>query len=99
MASSSCLSSPVDVTEGGPCAMSLKRSNAQEGAVGVRDLVGSQRSIPFLRRLTVPAQVAANQLSQLSQFWHRSPRPMPGIRFDRDVPVTMRDGARDDQCA
>src|SRR5260370_42348210 len=51
----------------------------------------SQRSIPFLRRLAVPAQVAASQLSQL---WHRSPRPMPGIRFDRDLPVTMSDGAR-----
>src|SRR5258708_33278349 len=71
--------------------MSLKRSNAQEGAMGVRDLVGSQRSIPFLRRLTVPAQVAAYQLNQVG---HRSPRPMPGIRFDRDVPVRMRDGAR-----
>src|SRR5258708_9077603 len=71
--------------------MSLKRSNAQEGAMGVRDLVGSQRSIPFLRRLTVPAQGAAYQLSQLG---HRSPRPVPGIRFDRDVPVTMRDGTR-----
>ena len=53
-------------------------------AMEVRELVGSQRSIPFLRRLTVPAQVAAYQLSQLG---HRSPRPMPGIRFDRDVPV------------
>jgi uncharacterized protein len=45
----------------------------------------------LLRRLSVPARLAAYRLRQIGK---RSPRPVPGIRFDRDVPVTMRDGAR-----
>ena len=31
---------------------------------------------------------------QLQQRRRRPQRPLPGVRFDRDVPVAMRDGVR-----
>jgi uncharacterized protein len=45
----------------------------------------------LFRALTRAARMAAYQLQQRRG---RPPRPVPGVRFDRDVPVAMRDGVR-----
>jgi predicted acyl esterase len=38
------------------------------------------------------ARVARLAAYQVRQRWRRPPHPVPGVRFERDVPVPMRDG-------